>query len=131
MSKFSKDFFDYFNYVKNNSRDIDYSTNCEKYRKVFLMSLNSAELYELEKIIERYHIVLYMDDEFELYKKYFELGGREENLLNNFLEYLWFWGDFDHVIPKLKEIVESKNNGKLERAIGIIINDGLDGLQKI
>lgn len=72
-----------------------------------------------------------MEDGFELYKRYFELGGREKEVLNDFLEFLWFWGDFDDIIPALTEIIESENNNSLEDIIKIIIRGGLAGLDKL
>lgn len=131
MSKFSQDFLNYCNYINNNGSDEDYTDNCKKYRSQFIAALSFAEPKELASLAKDYQFIIHMEDGFELYKRYFELGGREKEVLNDFLEFLWFWGDFDDVIPALTEIIESENNNSLEDIIKVIIRGGLAGLDKL
>lgn len=130
MLNFKEKFLKYCNYINYNGKDKNYVYNCQEYRKVFLESLEDADICELPFLIKEYQFAIHMEDGFELYKRYFELGGRDEKVLKHFLEYLWFWGDFDDVIPKIEYIIESKNNNELNKIINSIIDYGIDELQK-
>ena len=131
MSKFTDNFHNYCNYINNNGKDSNYMRNVQIYRKEFLDTLSIATPLELAMLIEKYQFIIFVEDGYELYKKYFELGQRDAHVLSLFLEYLWFWGDHDEAIPKLKTIIEQSDSCSLERIIEHIITKGLSGIEHI
>ena len=71
------------------------------------------------------------EDGLELYRKYFELGGREIDIFEDFYEYLWFWGDYDDFIVKLKEYIEQGKEIEFDRIARSVVREGLGGLKKM
>lgn len=128
MKLFSAAFLEYCNYINGNGSDRDYVKKAEKYRDDFLKSLCSATLEELEYFITEYQFLIHIEDGFELYKKYFQMKGKKKEIMSCFMDYLWFWGDYDDEILKLKQIEDEEE--KMEKIIKIIICDGLEGLKK-
>lgn len=131
LSNFKKKFIGYSNYINSNGNDIDYIEKCIMYKEGHMSALDESEMSELKELIKEYQLAVHQEDGLELYRKYFELGGREGVVFENFLTYLWFWGDYDDFIVKLREYMEQGNEIELDRIARSVVREGLDGLKKI
>lgn len=131
MSRFKEKFIRYSNYINNNGNDADYIENCIKYKEGYMSFWDKSEMSELKELIKKYQLAVHPEDGLELYRRYFELGGRENDIFEDFYEYLWFWGDYDDFIAKLKEYIEQGKKNELDRIARSVGGEGLDGLKKI
>ena len=123
MSKFHEDFLMYFKYINYKGSDQNYVDNCKNYRRLFLRSLKNAEQHELSNLLEEYQFAVHMDDGYEMYKRYFSLGGRNKKVLSLFREYLWFWGDYDFIIPELDKIIEEGKEQALDGILDVVFKN--------
>lgn len=120
MSDINKKLKVYANYINqnNNETDSNFVKKSDEYRKEFLSSINEATIEELQPILKEYEFLVFAEDGIEMYKKYFSLGGKNQEILDEFIQYLYFWGpDFEDITVLIKSAIEDGDWNKINDII--------------
>lgn len=92
--------------TKHSLEDIKSKINCFR-NKIKEELLNTEDPKELKRIINDFKLVLTPAEEFMIYNRFFYLTKNDKEVIESFIDILYFWGpDYDSEIEMINKLLE-------------------------